>query len=53
MVQGFIAARIAQVEQTEAYLQVILQPTIITTGSAMTDNTAAENAFIGKIKLVR
>lgn len=53
MVQGFVAARIAQVEQTEAYLQVILQPTILTTGSAITDGTAAENAFVGKIKLVR
>ncbi len=53
LVQGFVAARIAQVEMTQDYLQVILQPTILTTGSAITEVTAAHNNYVGKIKLVR
>jgi hypothetical protein len=53
IVTGFVAARVVQVEQTEDHVQVILQPTILTTGTALTNAGASDNRYVGKIKLVR
>lgn len=53
IVRGFVAARIASITQTESYLEIELQPTVLITGTALTQSTAAANAYVSKIKLVR
>ena len=53
VVSGFVAARLAHLETTDEFLQVILQPAVLTTGTALTQVTALDNRYVGKIKLVR
>jgi hypothetical protein len=53
LLRGFVAARIAHIEQSESQLMLVLQPTVLTTGTALTQPSASSNAYIGKIKLVR
>ncbi|HQR07801.1 MAG TPA: pilus assembly protein TadG-related protein [Gemmatales bacterium] len=53
MIRGFISARIAKIEQTESYLEIELQPTVMVTGTALTHPEANPNAYLGKIKLIR
>jgi hypothetical protein len=53
LLRGFVAARVCAVEKNDKYLEVILQPTILTTGTALTSANAAMNPYIGKIRLVR
>lgn len=53
MVRGFVAARVASIEKTESHLEVILQPTVLITGTALTKPAAVANQYLGKVKLVR
>lgn len=53
LVRGFIAARVAAVTQTDDYLEVILQPTVLTTGTAVVEPKMPANHYVGKIRLVR
>lgn len=53
MVRGFVVARIANIEKTDTYLAITLQPTLLITGTALTKPAAAVNQYLGKVKLVR
>lgn len=53
LLRGFVAARIAAVEQTENELVMTLQPTVLVTGTALTLAGAPSNNYVGKIKLIR
>lgn len=53
VIRGFVSARIAKIVQTESYLEIELQPTVMITGTALTHPEANPNAYLGKIKLIR
>ncbi len=53
VIRGFVSARIAKIVQTESYLEIELQPTVMVTGTGLTQPEANPNAYLGKIKLIR
>lgn len=53
VIRGFVSARIAKIVQSESYLEIELQPTVMITGTALTHPEANPNAYLGKIKLIR
>lgn len=53
MVRGFVAARIASVSKNEGSLELILQPTVMITTTALTRPAAGVNPYVGKVKLIR
>ncbi|MFO0813766.1 MAG: TadG family pilus assembly protein [Gemmatales bacterium] len=53
LIRGFVAARVCTVELTDKYLELVIQPTVLTTGTALTEPSGPVNQYVGKIRLVR